>query len=226
MNRIILIIAIAFAPAVRAELKLPAIIGDHMVLQQKQTNPIWGWDTPGTKVTVTVDGSGLAQEDTENVTVTGPGVDAALDHIQMAPGEKDELAFDGNGTGYEPKTDPKQTDAPILAVGLTGDSADYGFAFTPVELGGGSKIAMNVDKQAGQLKIDTAGTQGKGTYALAMVRQSEQGQQQFKHDHLQLAGGETAALDYSQFTQAGQSVKLEISGHGQNRSEELTPDQG
>ena len=29
-----------------------AIIGDNMVLQQKQTNPIWGWDAPGTKVTV------------------------------------------------------------------------------------------------------------------------------------------------------------------------------
>src|ERR1700742_3618128 len=41
------------APALQAELKLPAIISDHMVLQQKQTNPIWGWDTPGTKVTVT-----------------------------------------------------------------------------------------------------------------------------------------------------------------------------
>ncbi|MEP6668486.1 MAG: sialate O-acetylesterase [Chthoniobacter sp.] len=41
------------AVTARAELKLPAIIGDHMVLQQKQTNPIWGWDTPGTKVTVT-----------------------------------------------------------------------------------------------------------------------------------------------------------------------------
>jgi len=38
--------------AASAELKLPAIIGDNMVLQQKQTNPIWGWDTPGTKVTV------------------------------------------------------------------------------------------------------------------------------------------------------------------------------
>jgi sialate O-acetylesterase len=36
----------------QAELKLPAIIGDHMVLQQKQADPIWGWDTPGTKVTV------------------------------------------------------------------------------------------------------------------------------------------------------------------------------
>lgn len=36
----------------RAELKLPAIIGDQMVLQQQQADPIWGWDTPGTTVTV------------------------------------------------------------------------------------------------------------------------------------------------------------------------------
>lgn len=40
--------------AARAELKLPAIIGDHMVLQQKQANPLWGWDTPGTEVKVTL----------------------------------------------------------------------------------------------------------------------------------------------------------------------------
>ncbi len=37
-----------------AELRLPAIIGDNMVLQQKQSNPIWGWDTPGTDVKVTL----------------------------------------------------------------------------------------------------------------------------------------------------------------------------
>ncbi len=50
-------LAAAFAlplGAVRAELKLPAIIGDHMVLQQKQANPIWGWDAPGTEVKVTL----------------------------------------------------------------------------------------------------------------------------------------------------------------------------
>ena len=39
--------------AAKAELKLPAIIGDNMVLQQKQSDPIWGWDAPGTKVSVT-----------------------------------------------------------------------------------------------------------------------------------------------------------------------------
>ncbi|MGL5018213.1 MAG: sialate O-acetylesterase, partial [Luteolibacter sp.] len=46
-------IGLVLTGVTRAELKLPAIIGDHMVLQQKQANPIWGWDTPGTEVTVT-----------------------------------------------------------------------------------------------------------------------------------------------------------------------------
>jgi sialate O-acetylesterase len=48
--------ALAVVATLRAELKLPAIIGDHMVLQQKIANPIWGWDTPGAKVTVTFAG--------------------------------------------------------------------------------------------------------------------------------------------------------------------------
>lgn len=49
-----LLAALAFTA--QAELKLPAIIGDNMVLQQKQANPIWGWDNPGTEVTVTFAG--------------------------------------------------------------------------------------------------------------------------------------------------------------------------
>ena len=45
--------ALVMAPGVlRADLKMPAIFSDHMVLQQKQVNPIWGWDSPGTEITV------------------------------------------------------------------------------------------------------------------------------------------------------------------------------
>jgi sialate O-acetylesterase len=44
------------AISIHAEIKLPAIIGDHMVLQQKLADPIWGWDTPGTKITVSFAG--------------------------------------------------------------------------------------------------------------------------------------------------------------------------
>jgi sialate O-acetylesterase len=50
---LLLTFILALAPALHAELKLPAIISDHMVFQQKQANPVWGWDTPGTRVTVT-----------------------------------------------------------------------------------------------------------------------------------------------------------------------------
>ena len=35
-----------------AELRLPQILGDHMVLQQNQPVPIWGWAQPGQQVTV------------------------------------------------------------------------------------------------------------------------------------------------------------------------------
>jgi sialate O-acetylesterase len=49
-----LLALLALTPfAARAELKLPSIIGDNMVLQQKQAGKIWGWDTPGTDVSVT-----------------------------------------------------------------------------------------------------------------------------------------------------------------------------
>lgn len=47
---------LVLASNLRAELKLPSIFGDHMVLQQKKANPVWGWDTPGTKVTVSFAG--------------------------------------------------------------------------------------------------------------------------------------------------------------------------
>ncbi len=37
-----------------AEVKLPAIFGDHMVLQQNQSNRIWGWADPAEGVTVAI----------------------------------------------------------------------------------------------------------------------------------------------------------------------------
>ncbi|MBS0206263.1 MAG: sialate O-acetylesterase [Planctomycetes bacterium] len=40
----------------RADVKLPAVFGDHMVLQQGHELPFWGWAEPGELVTVTVAG--------------------------------------------------------------------------------------------------------------------------------------------------------------------------
>jgi sialate O-acetylesterase len=50
----------------RAAIKLPSVIGDNMVLQRGEAVPIWGWDDPGTEVTVTLG-------DTRGTTTTSEG---------------------------------------------------------------------------------------------------------------------------------------------------------
>jgi sialate O-acetylesterase len=41
-------------PMTHADVSLPAIFGDHMVLQRDLENRVWGWAEPGEKVTVTI----------------------------------------------------------------------------------------------------------------------------------------------------------------------------
>ena len=48
-------VLVLVAPSL-AETKLPVIIDDNMVLQRGEPVPIWGWDAPGTKVTVSWEG--------------------------------------------------------------------------------------------------------------------------------------------------------------------------
>lgn len=46
-------VLLSLSPA-SAAVKLPAIFGDHMVLQRDQPLPVWGWDDPGAEVTVSM----------------------------------------------------------------------------------------------------------------------------------------------------------------------------
>jgi sialate O-acetylesterase len=51
----------------KAQLKLPALIGDHMILQRAVKIPVWGWAMPGEKVTISFKGK------TVSVITTGNG---------------------------------------------------------------------------------------------------------------------------------------------------------
>lgn len=52
----ILALVLGLQPALLADVTLPAIISDHMVLEKSAKVPIWGKAEPGEKVTVTLDG--------------------------------------------------------------------------------------------------------------------------------------------------------------------------
>lgn len=53
---LVICMALSFSVASHAELMLPSVISDNMVLQQGKTVVIWGWADPGEQVAVTIDG--------------------------------------------------------------------------------------------------------------------------------------------------------------------------
>lgn len=54
MKRILLLVSLlAAVTAVRAEIRLPAVVGDNMVLQQATDVNLWGWATPKSSVRIT-----------------------------------------------------------------------------------------------------------------------------------------------------------------------------
>ena len=57
LSTLIAVVAVcAMSPSVRANVKLPAVFSDHMVLQQDQPVPVWGWAEAGEQVKVSFAG--------------------------------------------------------------------------------------------------------------------------------------------------------------------------
>jgi sialate O-acetylesterase len=48
------LVLVSMAAITSADVKLPGIFGNHMVLQREMGIPVWGWAQPGEKVTVTL----------------------------------------------------------------------------------------------------------------------------------------------------------------------------
>jgi sialate O-acetylesterase len=85
--------ASAFPPLIsQAEVRLPSIFGDHMVLQQGRILPVWGWADPGEVVTVRVSGQ-------QGTTTTGPEGKWRVD-LQALKGGREpvELIVSGKNT--------------------------------------------------------------------------------------------------------------------------------
>lgn len=87
----LVILALAFPFAARAEVKLPAVFSDHMVLQRDAVVPVWGWGAPGEKITVTFAGQSRA---------TQAGADGkwTVTLSRLSPGDATTLTVRGTNT--------------------------------------------------------------------------------------------------------------------------------
>ena len=83
------LIAVLALSSARADVRLPKVFGDNMVLQRNRAVPIWGWADAGEKVTVTFG------DQARTTTATGKGTwSVALDSM-TANREPEELAVTG-----------------------------------------------------------------------------------------------------------------------------------
>lgn len=80
--------AALLCPLAWADVRLPAIVSDHMVLQQEVAANVWGWAEPGEKVTVKFAGQTLA------TTAAGNG-EWSVKLAELPPGTKGELTVAG-----------------------------------------------------------------------------------------------------------------------------------
>jgi hypothetical protein len=177
----------------------------------------------GTKVAITLDGSSVhGSDDSETLTMTGPGYDAIVQDIKIAEGQKDKFEVSPDATSISYTTDPAQSESPVLALGFQAQGPDYGFAIKAGAVEGGSTISVSQNETNHQLVIDTTGTKQAGTYGVAIHRIDKNGEQDFSHPNLQLGAGAKATVDYAGFTEHGQGLPLTIDENGQQRTETLS----
>ncbi|MBN1926346.1 MAG: hypothetical protein JW798_10975, partial [Prolixibacteraceae bacterium] len=67
ISTIIILVLLFIELPLNATIKLPALVGNHMVLQQNSTVNIWGWAAPGEQVEVSVSWNDIKQQ-----TITKP----------------------------------------------------------------------------------------------------------------------------------------------------------
>lgn len=80
-----------FASALRADVTLPAVIGDHMVLQCEKPARIFGTADAGEKIRVVVDGDAASAVETE----AGPEGRFSVELAARAPGGPHEITVAG-----------------------------------------------------------------------------------------------------------------------------------
>ena len=52
----VLLLVLLHPLVTHAQVRLPQLIADHMVLQRDVVNPIWGWAAPAEKITLSFNG--------------------------------------------------------------------------------------------------------------------------------------------------------------------------
>jgi hypothetical protein len=170
--------------------------------------------------TIALDGSPLTAPDTESIGILGPAWHLAVNAIPMHPGDKDTLTVDPHTTTLTYHTTRAQT--PTIQAAVSDTRAHYAFVIGGVASQAGSTINLHVPPEGGSLTISNAGSTGTSSVNLQMTRETEQGVQVFSHNAIPLAGGDTADLEFGDWSTTSQGIPLVTTHNCQQSTQTLT----
>lgn len=162
----------------------------------------------GVPVTVTVDGSTLAEAATPSVYVIGAGYDLTIEGFSLAPGEKDSFTVSGDGRRISYTTQGAET--PTFTYGVETQGPAWEFLVQGMTMQAGSTLTMAMDVPAGKLTLLSVGGSGASTYSLAVSRSTEEDDLAFRHDGIELKTGDRAELAWGAWKANGTPMQLGV----------------
>ena len=172
--------------------------------------------------TITLEGTPptVPATDTESIGIIGPSWDISINDIAMHPGEKDTLTVHPNASKLTYQT--TSAESPTIQAAVSDTQAHYAFVISGESSQPGSTIDLSIPPEGGTLITTKVGSTGLSSVNLQMTRSTPQGEQQFVHDAIPLAGGDTAELQFGNWTNPGQGIPLVTSHNGQQSTQTLT----
>jgi hypothetical protein len=172
------------------------------------------------RYTITVDGTALTNPDTETVGILGPSYDLSVKDIPMNPGDKDTLVTEPDATKLSYTA--SRPESPTLEVAVSDNQADYSFIVDGVSDRPGSTINLSLPAEGGSLTMTNVGSAPASSVNLKMTRYTQQGTQTFSHTAISLGGGDTAELQFGNWTNSNEGIPLVTTHNGQQSTRPLT----
>jgi hypothetical protein len=174
----------------------------------------------GVNYTITLDGTALQSADPETVGIVAPGYELQVDNINLQPGETDKIVANGDGSMLSYTPSQKQT--PLVNLGVSDTNAtDYTFSVNGDDVPAGGTINLALPVEGDTFTVSTSGSAETSQLSLAIVRTNDQGEQVFSGSGISLNDGDSAALQFANFTDGG-SIPMTITSNGASKTTQLS----
>jgi hypothetical protein len=185
---------------------------------------VQNWDTApepkfrlpqGKDYSITVDGSSLKKPTKANINLVGSGLVIDIDAVEIAPGQKDEMALPGGyGITYQTNSTSDIPQSPEFYAGLVEDDAALNFAAAAVGVKSGSTVSFLVDRDNQAVILDSTGSKGlqglKPEFLLQLVKADAKGRVSSWQKQLQLDGDreQKAGFEYGTSPRRGKPLPI------------------